>query len=377
MNRIIAWSVCWGVVWGAYSGMLMAIAPDNRCAPIVIIVIGMAAGGLNMLASLPAACAAFLALTILSPAAVAAITYPAHMGDLVALCLFLSTLFLALTARRNYLEFLGHLRLRLGMSRLADEAETASRAKSRFLANMSHELRTPLNAIVGFAEMIREQVKGPIAPHYVEFAGAIDQSGRHLVDIINDILDLSKIQAGTHDLDESVTTIGAVIDRAAIVVEPACQAANMRLAITKADDLPQIYADPRRLTQVLINLLSNAVKFSHANDCVKLDAFLGPARPGETTPPLMIRVTDTGIGIPADEIQEVLKPFVQSREAERRQIPGTGLGLPLADEIMRLHGGTLTIESEPGHGTVVVITLPPHRLVADVRATSANREIAG
>ena len=372
MNRIVASSVFWGALWGAFSAILLTITPLSGRSPICIITVGMAAGGLNMLASLPAA---FLALSMVPSAVVTAVS-PHPFGNVITVALIMCAIFLALTARRNYLAFLEHLRLRLGIARLADDAESASRAKSRFLANMSHELRTPLNAIIGFAEMIHEQVKGPIATHYAEFARAIDQSGRHLVDIINDILDLSKIQAGGHDLDESASSITAIVDRAVVVMNPMCQSAGMKLYIDLAPDLPSVFADARRLTQVLINLLSNAVKFSARGETVTLCAFMGPAQDGDP-PPIVIEIADHGIGIPADELKEVLKPFVQSREAERRQTPGTGLGLPLADEIMRMHGGSLELDSAPGRGTTVTIMLPGSRALANGQPLASNREIAG
>jgi signal transduction histidine kinase len=309
----------------------------------------------------------------LPPAIVVASRDDRH-GVIVSLCLVVTALFLSLAARGNYLSFLNHLRLRQGISRLADEAETASQAKSRFLANMSHELRTPLNAIIGFAEMIHEQIKGPVAAHYADFARAIDQSGRHLVEIINDILDLSKIQAGGYELDETATSVAAVVERASVVIKPACETAGMRLDIAVEPDLPQIYVDSRRLIQVLINLLSNAVKFSNPGGSVRIEAMVEPTDSGRC---VVMRISDQGIGIPPDEIEEVLKPFVQSREAERRQTPGTALGLPLADEIMRMHGGTLTIESEPGQGTAVTIALPSERTMAQMQSPSFAREIAG
>ncbi len=375
MNRIVVSSLVWGAIWGGFAYVLMSVAPEGGRAPTCMILIGMAAGGVNMLAGLPAASMAFLALAI-APAAVAAAVSPYDFGATIAIVLIICAVFLGTTARRDYLAFLDHLRLRLGIARLADDAETASRAKSRFLANMSHELRTPLNAIIGFSEMIHEQVKGPVSTHYAEFARAIDQSGRHLVDIINDILDLSKIQASGHDIDESASAIPAIVDRAILVMNPVSQRAGMKIEIDLAQDLPDVFVDARRMTQVLINLLSNAVKFSNRGSTVTLRAFLGPAPP-DAPRPIVMEVVDRGIGIPADELQEVLKPFVQSREAERRQTPGTGLGLPLADEIMRMHGGTLELDSAPGRGTTVTITLPGDRALANVRALASSREIAG
>ncbi len=375
MNKLFVWAVWWGSLWGFYSSTVMLLAPQTARAPIAVAVVGMAAGGLNMLVSLPAASVAFLLLSVLPPTLVAC-TSGLPMGKVFAACLIMASFLLALSSRRDYLDFVEHIRMRLGIAHLADEAEAASRAKSRFLANMSHELRTPLNAIIGFAEMIHEQVKGPVEKHYIEFARAIDQSGRHLVDIINDILDLSKIQAGNREMDEAVTSVEAVVERATLVMKPVCATAGLQLDVALEPDLPQIYVDSRRLSQVIINLLSNAVKFSTKGKTVRLTASLGAPRDTGGRP-ILIQVSDQGIGIPADELQEVLKPFVQSREAQRRQTPGTGLGLPLADQIMSLHGGTLALTSVVDEGTVVTLTLPPERIVATIQSPQVNREIAG
>ncbi len=375
MNKLFVWSVWWGSLWGFYSSTVMILAPPDARAPIAVAIVGMAAGGLNMLVSLPAASLAFLLLSVVPPTLVAC-TSGLPMGGVLGGCLIMAAVLLALSSRRDYLNFIEHIRMRLGIANLADEAETASRAKSRFLANMSHELRTPLNAIIGFAEMIHQQVKGPVEKHYAEFARAIDQSGRHLVDIINDILDLSKIQAGNREMDEAVTSVAAVVERATLVMEPVCANAGLQLDVALEADLPQVYVDSRRLSQVIINLLSNAVKFSSKGKTVRLTASLGAPRDTGGRP-VVIQVIDQGIGIPADELQEVLKPFVQSREAQRRQTPGTGLGLPLADQIMSLHGGTLTLASVVNEGTVVTLTLPPERIVATIQSPQVNREVAG
>ena len=177
-------------------------------------------------------------------------------------------------------------------------------------------------------------------------------------------------------MDEAVTSVAAVVERATLVMEPVCANAGLQLDVVLEADLPQVYVDSRRLSQVIINLLSNAVKFSSKGKTVRLTASLGAPRDTGGRP-VVIQVIDQGIGIPADELQEVLKPFVQSREAQRRQTPGTGLGLPLADQIMSLHGGTLTLASVVNEGTVVTLTLPPERIVATIQSPQVNREVAG
>ncbi|MFQ5973752.1 MAG: sensor histidine kinase [Alphaproteobacteria bacterium] len=234
-----------------------------------------------------------------------------------------------------------------------DLAEAASRAKSEFLASMSHELRTPLNAILGFAEMIEAQVYGPVGDaRYGEYVHHIGQSGSHLLALINDILDISKVEAGRLDLEvENVDLAGVIADCTALVRD---QANEKRLAVTMeiGENLPFVPADPRRLTQVLLNLLSNAIKFTDDGGAVTVSARhhsgLGA----------IVKVSDTGIGIPAEMIERVLQPFEQVESTLSRRYDGAGLGLPLARALVALHGGELGIRSELNVGTEVMFTLP-------------------
>jgi signal transduction histidine kinase len=353
VTRIVRTAILWGALWGSYTALLMALAIPGGRAPVSIVIMAMAAGAIGMLTCLPAAGAAFLLLSVVPPAGVA-LAAGTESGVMLGVLMIAACVFLGFSARHNFLALLAHLRLRMRISALAEEAEAASLAKSRFLANMSHELRTPLNAIIGFAEMIHEQMKGPVAnPAYLEFAHAIDESGRHLVEIINDILDLSKFQAGNGELDIAAVNARTLIERTVTVMAPACARAQLTLETFVAPGIPMLKADPRRAQQVLTNLLTNAVKFSGPGKKIRVEAVLQDAERQ-----VVIRIIDHGIGIPPDEIDEVLKPFVQSREAERRQIPGTGLGLPIADQIMRLHGGSLSLVSALSEGTTVTLRFP-------------------
>jgi signal transduction histidine kinase len=247
-----------------------------------------------------------------------------------------------------------------------DKAESASRAKSEFLANMSHELRTPLNAIIGFAEIIRNRTFGPSNERYSEYAGDIHSSGNHLLSLINDILNLSKLEAGKFQLQEQTVDLASTVDACILLVEAQALQGDIRLSVSLDPEVPFIRADERRLRQILINLLSNAVKFSPEGGLVSVTS---TRRAGG----LAISVTDTGIGIAPEDIPKALAPFGQIERKVRRKQEGTGLGLPLAKQFVDLHGGTFTIESTINVGTTVTFLLPASRVVASPGGATAAR----
>jgi signal transduction histidine kinase len=326
---------------------------------------GLAAGATIMMYCIPAAMVGFLISAIVPPWIAVAMSEERMAPGIVAYTV-LYFVFLIMAGRNGHQTFVENVRLRIENAELAYKAEAANRAKSRFLANMSHELRTPLNAIIGFAEVIHNQFKGPVGnPQYVDFARSIHESGRHLVGIINDILDLSKVEAGKADLEEDVTSARAAIDHAVDLMHQSIEAAELRVEVQVDPDLPEILVDARKINQVLLNIISNAVKFTPAGGVIKIMA----RRAGDGG--IELAVADSGIGIAEDELEEVLKPFVQSRDAERRRVQGTGLGLPLADQLVKLHGGTLTLGSTRGIGTTVTVHLPAHRMIAPA-ATRAS-----
>jgi len=244
--------------------------------------------------------------------------------------------------------------------RLAKEqAELANRSKSEFLANMSHELRTPLNAIIGFSEVMLAEMLGPLGTaQYKGYAADIHESGRHLLNVINDLLDMSKIEAGKLALDESSITLAGIVRSCMRVVQERADAAQLRLAVRVPDDLPRLLADERLLKQILLNLLSNAVKFTPAGGEVSISAAL------EADGQLALAVADTGIGIAPEDTARALEPFGQIDSSLSRRYQGTGLGLPLTKALVELHGGTLALESRPGAGTVATVRFPPGRVIA-------------
>lgn len=246
------------------------------------------------------------------------------------------------------------------LRRAKEDADGANKAKSAFLANMSHELRTPLNAIIGFSELMKNQTFGPVNnPKYEEYLSDIHFSARHLLDIINDVLDMSKIEAGKVNLIESEVDVGDVMESVARIMSDRAEAASVTLDVDTGRHMPSIRADQRLLRQILINLVANAVKFSPAGKTVQVTAKM--IRPGNH---LRISVVDEGCGIPHDKIRHVLEPFGQVNDPKHYTGQGTGLGLPLAKAMVELHEGKLTLESEEGKGTRVHLDFPAARTLA-------------
>ncbi len=241
-----------------------------------------------------------------------------------------------------------------------EQAEAANRAKSAFLANMSHELRTPLNAILGFAQILRDGILGPLGePKYQEYAGDIYRSGKHLLDVINDILDLTKIEGGHLKLDEQDVDVGNVFAACERLVAESAKSADVDLKVISPVVPVTLFVDPTRLTQILLNLLSNAIKFTPEGRSVQLSMNL--AASGDV---LMV-VEDTGIGMTADEMVQALQPFQQIDNSLARRYEGTGLGLTLTKLLAEMHDGSLRLESEPGHGTKVTVSLPARRVMVE------------
>jgi signal transduction histidine kinase len=243
-----------------------------------------------------------------------------------------------------------------------EAAAAASQAKSQFLATMSHELRTPLNAIIGFSEMLVSETFGSLGDRrYPDYAKSIRDSGHHLLDLINDILDFSKLDAGRLELHEETVNLHEIVDGALQMMHGEAARTGIRIHKTLAQELPDLFADQRRVRQVLLNLLSNAVKFTPEGGEVKVATFRRGSEVG-------VAVADTGIGIAAEDIPRALERFGQVDSSLSRKYEGTGLGLPLSKRLMELHDGRLELESIVGAGTTVTILFPAKRQIEDQRA---------
>lgn len=245
----------------------------------------------------------------------------------------------------------------IALSEAQRTAEFANRTKTEFLANMSHELRTPLNAVLGFSEMISLCVFGPIGEKYLEYARDIHTSGQHLLNLVNDVLDLSKLEAGKLELHESEIDIGRLVDECVTLIKSHADAAGVTLDIEVPVNFPHLLADERSVKQVLLNLLSNAVKFSRPRDQVSVIARV------DQSGGISLAVSDNGIGMSAAEIKIALSPFGQVDSQIARKNQGTGLGLPICTSLMELHDGRLEVVSKSGKGTTLTAYFPASRLV--------------
>jgi len=268
----------------------------------------------------------------------------------------------------RYSETLGEMMLRrhteTAIRAARQEAELNDRAKSAFLSAMSHELRTPLNAIIGFSDLMR-QPGATTADASVEYAGHIARAGRRLLDVVGDVLDMSRLESGSLTLNRAPAAISEVVAAAVEQVRPLFAGKDQALDVRAERVPPELEIDHKRVRQLLVNLLSNASKFTPAGGRVLVLA--RPAADGGVT----IAVADTGIGMTHEEIMLALKPFAQVDARRARAQEGAGLGLPLAQGLVRLHGGTLHIESRPGAGTTVMVSLPGRAANAAARGRAA------
>jgi PAS domain S-box-containing protein len=240
------------------------------------------------------------------------------------------------------------------------EADHANSVKSELLTNMSHELRTPLNAIIGFSSSIKEEVYGPLNNEkYSEYLDDILSSGRHLLDLINDILDISALEANAMEIHEANVDLNELVNASLHMVTSLAAAEKVMIAYDADDSSPIVLVDERRLKQVLLNLLGNAIKFTPQKGKVSVSTQVN------VDCSLAIIVADTGIGMDAQELKKALSKFGQVDSGLNRAHEGTGLGLPLSDELMKMHGGAMDVISDKGHGTTITITLPKERIVQD------------
>jgi signal transduction histidine kinase len=359
-----------GLLWGFFAlGFYEVHDSEMRVFMLFVVTSMMTGGAVSFTAYLPAYFGYLLGATV--PIAVTFLWHGTStsllMGGITAV--YISVLIaMARAANRGVTELI-ELQLEkaalVSDLRLAkDAAEQASSVKSNFLANMSHELRTPLNAIIGFSDVIRRQLFGPIGnTRYQDYVGDINRSGHHLLRLVNDILDVSKLEAGAMELAEDLFDLGQIVTDCAKFVRTEVASNHLVLTIDMPPSLPFLCADELRFKQIVLNLLSNAVKFSRAGGRVGVAARL--VEDGGVA--LIVR--DSGIGMTAAEIAVALQPFRQVENATTRRYAGTGLGLPLAKSLIERHGGTLSIVSERNIGTSVTVHVPAYRVARDEART--------
>jgi len=258
----------------------------------------------------------------------------------------------------------------MALNTLLLEAHDANRSKSEFLATMSHELRTPLNAIIGFSDVLRKQLYGALGNEkYLEYVADINSSGLHLLSIINDILDLAKAEAGKLELREEVFDLIQCLQECVQMCRGPADDGGVAMKLSSPGAGVYVFGDERLLRQLILNLVSNAVKFTPAGGQVLVGLRAGVAEG------ILIDVADTGIGIPNEHLERVLRPFEQVERALSRRHGGTGLGLPFAKKIAELHGGSIKLDSEVDMGTHVSVRLPGNRLMPRLHSQAARQAV--
>jgi two-component system, cell cycle sensor histidine kinase PleC len=369
--RFVVLDLCFGIAWAL--NVTTIVAQDAGSGTFMLFVMLLMVAVASMLASsLPVA---MFAATLPVTAAVAfelVLRGDVHDYILAAMAVTAQGYFTML-AHRLYSTTLATLEARAEKDALIGEleqakaksdearrhAEAANIAKSRFLAQMSHELRTPLNAILGFSEVMKSEVFGPHAvPTYKEYAGDIHNSGQHLLNLINEILDLSRIEAGRYELNEEAVLLADIVEDCHRLLKLRARTRGLVIHEVFEPELPRLWADERAVRQIVLNLLSNAIKFTPQGGEIWLK--VGWTASGGQ----YLTVKDTGPGIPEEEIPVVLALFGQGTNAIKSAEQGTGLGLPIAQNLVDLHGGTFTLKSKLREGTEVIVTFPPERVMA-------------
>jgi two-component system cell cycle sensor histidine kinase PleC len=378
-GRFVTLDLLFGVAWMA--NVVMVVRADEGASTFMMFVMLLVVAVASMLASsLPVAMFAATAPVTAAVALDFALRGGTHNYIFAAMTLTAQAYFTMLT-QRLYSTTLATLEARAEKDALIGEleqakaisdearrrAESANVSKSRFLAQMSHELRTPLNAILGFSEVMKSEVFGPHAvPTYKEYAADIHNSGVHLLNLINEILDLSRIEAGRYELNEEPTDLAAVVADCRHLLQ--LRARNRGIGIHEMfePDLPRLWADERACRQVCLNLLSNAIKFTPQGGEIWLK--VGWTAAGGQ----YMSVKDNGPGIPEDEIPIVLASFGQGTNAIKSAEQGTGLGLPIAKNLVDMHGGTFTLKSKLRFGTEVIVTFPAERVMSALGPLEAH-----
>lgn len=376
-RRVLAGSFLGGLSWGLGSALLMPSGDLPMQLFFCLFAVGLIASAVVSLTPVFASFALFeLAyLPILAGGFIWELA-PTQVATGLAALLFCGVMYgVARNVHRQTTEGLvlrfANARLIRDLSAARDAAEAANHAKGEFLAAMSHDLRTPLNAILGFSELIRDERFGQVGvPAYREYAQDIHASGRYLLGLINDILDYSKFESGEMRLQAEPVDLAELVEACLAMVEVRARRQGLAVESGLPPDLPLVEADANKLRQVLLNLLTNAVKFTQRGGRIAVHI----ERDDEGG--VRIVVSDTGVGMSEQEVGVALQPFRQVHQCLAGEQEGTGLGLPLAKNLVELHGGRLTVESLPGRGTTVVVELPPH-LVIEQRRPARRRRVAG
>ena len=371
-NRFIAADFMLGAAWALMIVFLLKVSDPNARTFVLFILLLAGAISSMMSAAIPAAVYAGLV-----PVTIAIIAFMHFTADYRALPLTVmaavAQICFGVLAKRLYANELASLSLRMEKDALiaeleqakavSDEArrrsEEANLAKSRFLATMSHELRTPLNAILGFSEVMKSELFGPhVVPSYKDYAADIHSSGEHLLGLINEILDLSRVEAGRYELREEPVALAHIVEDCAHLLALRAQKRKVTVEQFIDADLPRIWADERALRQITLNLLTNAIKFTPQGGQVTIK--VGWTASGGQ----YVSIRDTGPGIPAEEIPVVLSSFGRGTMAQKNADEGSGLGLPIVKGLVELHGGVFNLKSQVRVGTEVIFILPPQRVMS-------------
>lgn len=362
-RRYMTGALAAGLTWGIGGALFHTPDDLSRETIVVLSILGMAMGAVPVHAAHLPTVYAYVPATILPLLGAFALAGNVlHMVMALMGLVYMGMLLVAARSQHSTLD--ASLRLRHErdglieeLRRAKHEAEASSRAKSEFLATVSHEIRTPLTAINGFSEILEREMFGPLgSPRYRSYATDIRASGAHLLDLINDILDLSKAEAGALTLEEKDFDLAQAVRSSVRLLSERAGNAGLRLSIRQAEDRMPMYGDARAMKQIIINLLSNAVKFTPAGGRVDVSLSYGEDGSG------LITIEDSGIGMLSEDIPLAMTPFGQLENSMTRRHKGTGLGLPLARTLIELHGGSLELVSVPEKGTTVGIRIPAHRV---------------
>ncbi|MDF1720946.1 MAG: HAMP domain-containing sensor histidine kinase [Minwuia sp.] len=359
-----------GVYWGAIIALCVPLVTPQESVAVVLTSFGTSIVAAALMNPAPAAAFLFFIVTMLPGLVMLSWQYP-------EIALALNCLAVPYIAFVWMMIIIGHRDFRFLIAKqvenrqLALESSNASDAKSRFIANMSHELRTPLNAIIGFADMMQAETFGPVGHRkYVEYVGAISESGNHLMAIINDVLDISRIDAGSEEIRESDVAVGTLLGRCKLLFAERAARSGIHFSTESAFEHLVVHVDERLTIQILINLLSNAMQHTPDGGTVSLTVSLRP-RDG-----VMFTIRDNGRGMTPEQLARAREPFGSIGNSWVSRGDGAGLGLPISHRFASLHGGQLEVDSEFGNGTKCILRIPISRVRATVEDHDLNALMA-